>query len=64
MNLVTIVFTVEISISPRMQRVLLLMNLILGFCRPRRQEDHKNDVWQNVVYTFMCTVDDMLHRIC
>ena len=38
MNLVSIVFTVEISISPRMQRVLVLMNLILGFCRPQRKE--------------------------
>ena len=43
-----------------MQRVLVLMNLILGFCRsrPQRKEDHKTDVSQNVVYTFVCTVDD------
>jgi len=49
-----------------MQRVLVPMNLILGFCRsrPQRQEDHKTDVSQNVVYTFVCTVDDVLRRIC
>jgi len=41
--------TVEIGISPRMQRVLVLMDLILGFCRPQRKEDHKNDVWKNAV---------------
>ena len=28
MNLVSIVFTVEIGISPRMQRVLVLMNSV------------------------------------
>ena len=41
-----------------MQRVLVLMNLILGFCRsrPQRKEDHKTDVSQNVVYNFVCTV--------
>jgi len=36
--------TVEIGISPRMQRV---------FCRLQREEDPKNNVWQNIVYTFM-----------
>jgi len=25
-------------------------------------KDHKN--WQNLDYTFVCTVDDLLHRIC
>jgi len=35
MKLVSIVFTVEMGISPGMRRVqLVLMNLILGFCRP------------------------------